>query len=51
MLAGMLHDANYTTGHCGKWRMGGQRDVDDAPATSSYGFDTSITNFDPKFVQ
>ena len=26
--------------------MGGQRDVDDAPAISEYGFDESLTNFE-----
>ncbi len=46
MLARMSHDAGYATGHFGKWHMGGQRDVDDAPPISAYGFDTSLTNFE-----
>jgi uncharacterized sulfatase len=46
MLARMLHDAGYATGHFGKWHMGGQRDVDDAPPITAYGFDASLTNFE-----
>ncbi len=46
MLARILHDAGYATAHCGKWHMGGQRDVNDAPIISTYGFDTSLTNFE-----
>ena len=46
MLAGMLHDAGYATGHFGKWHMGGQRDVGEAPLISEYGFDKSLTNFE-----
>ena len=46
MLARLLHDAGYATGHFGKWHMGGQRDVDDAPPITDYGFDTSLTNFE-----
>lgn len=56
-LPRILHDAGYYTAHVGKWHMGGQRDVGDAPAISTYGFDTSITNFEglgprilPKFA-
>jgi uncharacterized sulfatase len=45
-LARFLHDAGYYTAHVGKWHMGGQRDVADAPAITSYGFDTSVTNFE-----
>ena len=45
-LARMLHDAGYATGHFGKWHMGGQRDVDDAPPITDYGFDRSLTNFE-----
>lgn len=46
MLARMLHDAGYATGHFGKWHMGGQRDVGDAPLITEYGFDKSLTNFE-----
>ncbi len=45
-LPRLLHEAGYATGHFGKWHMGGQRDVDDAPPISSYGFDESLTNFE-----
>lgn len=46
MLAKMLHDAGYATGHFGKWHMGGQRDVGEAPLITEYGFDASLTNFE-----
>ncbi|MEM8734295.1 MAG: sulfatase-like hydrolase/transferase, partial [Planctomycetota bacterium] len=46
MLARYLNQAGYATGHFGKWHMGGQRDVDDAPFISAYGFDESLTNFE-----
>ena len=46
MLARSLKQAGYTTGHFGKWHMGGQRDVDDAPPITDYGFDASLTNFE-----
>lgn len=46
MLARSLREAGYATGHFGKWHMGGQRDVTDAPAISDYGFDESLTNFE-----
>ena len=46
MLARALKNAGYATGHFGKWHMGGQRDVDDAPPISRYGFDQSLTNFE-----
>ncbi|HEX4412514.1 MAG TPA: sulfatase-like hydrolase/transferase [Lacipirellulaceae bacterium] len=45
-LARTLHDAGYATGHFGKWHMGGQRDVADAPLITTYGFDASLTNFE-----
>lgn len=45
-LPDILKSAGYATGHFGKWHMGGQRNVDDAPAISDYGFDTSLTNFE-----
>ncbi|MDM3870065.1 sulfatase-like hydrolase/transferase [Porticoccus sp. W117] len=46
MLARSLKKAGYATGHFGKWHMGGQRDVDDAPPITDYGFDQSLTNFE-----
>lgn len=46
MLARLLREAGYATGHFGKWHMGGQRDVDDAPPIADYGFDVSLTNFE-----
>jgi uncharacterized sulfatase len=46
MLARHLQAAGYATGHFGKWHMGGQRDVDEAPPIAQYGFDASLTNFE-----
>ncbi len=46
MLARSLQKAGYATGHFGKWHLGGQRDVNDAPAITEYGFDESLTNFE-----
>ncbi|MEM7473523.1 MAG: sulfatase-like hydrolase/transferase [Planctomycetota bacterium] len=46
MLARFLQKSGYATGHFGKWHMGGQRDVTDAPKISEYGFDESLTNFE-----
>ncbi len=46
MLARALKQAGYATGHFGKWHMGGQRDVGDAPLITEYGFDESLTNFE-----
>lgn len=45
-LARTLRENGYATGHFGKWHLGGQRDVDDAPEISEYGFDASLTNFE-----
>ena len=45
-LARMLQKAGYATGHFGKWHMGGQRDVGDAPLITEYGFDESLTQFE-----
>lgn len=41
-----LNLAGYATGHFGKWHMGGQRDVGQAPPIARYGFDRSLTNFE-----
>ena len=46
MLARSLKDIGYATGHFGKWHMGGQRDVVEAPQITDYGFDESLTNFE-----
>jgi uncharacterized sulfatase len=45
-LAKALRQAGYTTGHFGKWHMGGQRDVGDAPLITEYGFDETLTQFE-----
>ncbi|MCX7818533.1 MAG: sulfatase-like hydrolase/transferase [Kiritimatiellae bacterium] len=45
-LARFFRAAGYATGHFGKWHLGGQRDVGDAPSISAYGFDESLTNFE-----
>lgn len=46
MLARQLREAGYRTGHFGKWHLGGQRDVGDAPLITEYGFDASLTSFE-----
>jgi len=45
-LARLLKNAGYTTGHFGKWHMGGGRDVGEAPLPAEYGFDASLTQFE-----
>jgi iduronate 2-sulfatase len=45
-VARILREQGYATGHFGKWHLGGQRDVDNAPPISAYGFDQSLTNFE-----
>jgi arylsulfatase A-like enzyme len=45
-LARILQKNGYATGHFGKWHMGGQRDVGDAPLIQAYGFDESLTQFE-----
>ncbi|BBO35650.1 sulfatase [Lacipirellula parvula] len=45
-LARSLQSAGYTTGHFGKWHLGGGRDVGDAPLITEYGFDESLTQFE-----
>ncbi|MEX0321520.1 MAG: sulfatase-like hydrolase/transferase [Puniceicoccaceae bacterium] len=46
MLSRFLKQAGYATGHFGKWHMGGQRDITNAPQITAYGFDESLTNFE-----
>lgn len=46
VLARELAQAGYLSGHFGKWHMGGQRDVGNAPLITKYGFDRSLTNFE-----
>lgn len=45
-LPRLLMQAGYRTGHFGKWHMGGQRDVGEAPLITEYGFFASLTNFE-----
>ncbi|MDR1484890.1 MAG: sulfatase-like hydrolase/transferase [Planctomycetaceae bacterium] len=45
-LPDFLRQNGYATGHFGKWHLGGQRDVGDAPLITEYGFDESLTNFE-----
>jgi uncharacterized sulfatase len=45
-LARQLQAAGYATGHFGKWHMGGQRDVGDAPLINAYGFEKTLTTFE-----
>lgn len=45
-LARTLKQAGYATVHCGKWHMGGGRDIGDAPLPTEYGFDDSLTSFE-----
>jgi len=45
-LARFLHEAGFATGHFGKWHMGGQRDIPEAPLITEYGFEESFTNFE-----
>ena len=45
-VARHMRAAGYATGHFGKWHMGGQRDVGDAPLITEYGFDQSLTTFE-----
>ncbi|MEZ6114922.1 MAG: sulfatase-like hydrolase/transferase, partial [Pirellulaceae bacterium] len=46
VLVRILKQHGYATGHFGKWHLGGQRDVGEAPLITEYGFDESLTNFE-----
>ena len=45
-LPRLLKNAGYRTGHFGKWHIGGQRDVGEAPLIPEYGLDATLTNFE-----
>ena len=45
-MAKVMKSAGYTTGHFGKWHMGGGRDVIDAPQITEYGFDEYISTWE-----
>ena len=45
-LAKTLKNNGYSTGHFGKWHMGGGRDIGDVPPVSEYGFDKSLLSFE-----
>lgn len=45
-MARTLKENGYTTGHFGKWHMGGGRDVDNAPSIHNYGFDEYISTWE-----
>jgi arylsulfatase A-like enzyme len=53
-VAQTMQQADYATGHFGKWHMGGGRDVNDAPLPQAYGFDQSLVSFErlgPRLLQ
>ncbi|MGE4488212.1 MAG: sulfatase [Kiritimatiellales bacterium] len=45
-VARYLKAAGYYTAHVGKWHMGGQGDVKEAPMIRDYGFDSVLTSFE-----
>ncbi|MES2807396.1 MAG: sulfatase-like hydrolase/transferase [Bacteroidota bacterium] len=45
-MAKFFKSAGYTTGHFGKWHMGGGRDVTDAPNFDKYGFDEHNSTYE-----
>lgn len=46
VLPQLLKDAGYATAHYGKWHMGGQRDVGNAPPPEDYGFDDALVSME-----
>lgn len=45
-IAKIMKSAGYTTGHFGKWHMGGGRDILNAPNFDKYGFDEHISTYE-----
>jgi uncharacterized sulfatase len=45
-VARFLSQQGYYIAHVGKWHLGGQREIDDAPLITAYGFDASLTSFE-----
>ena len=45
-MARAFQNAGYSTGHIGKWHMGGGRDVHNAPSIKNYGFDEYISTYE-----
>lgn len=45
-IARTFRAAGYTTGHFGKWHVGGGRDVKDAPEFEKYGFDFHSSTYE-----
>ncbi|GHE42077.1 sulfatase family protein [Sphingobacterium griseoflavum] len=45
-IARIFRSAGYTTGHFGKWHMGGGRDVTHAPGFASYGYDAYASTYE-----
>lgn len=45
-IARAMKNAGYSTGHFGKWHMGGGRDVQDAPGIPQYGFDEYVSTWE-----
>lgn len=46
LLPQLLKDAGYATAHYGKWHIGGQRDVGDAPLPEKYGFNDALVSME-----